>query len=453
MKLKENRKQKEFIIVGIFLALVFIILLVLSQINSMLLWDETVYLGNSRSHITQSNFTEDFRFPLLEWIISFAWLFTGESILVAKLIVILFAIASLFMLYVISRKYFSFKISSLLLFLFALTPLFLFWGFRVYTDFLGVFFMLLSFYFLLKDKNKYYALAGVFSALAFLARFPFALFPFSAGLYLLFKKRFKPLLFFVLFFIIALIPWMTYNMINYGNPVWDFMEQYKGVSQWTSPQPPLNQLYNLFIYANLFIPFLLIKGFYFIIKKKQDKNLNYLSLFYISLSFVYYLFFVNLKDPRYYLPFLPFIYLVSFQGLTSLKKIKKNFFKIAIILLISAFVINAIFFVSYMTVNNYCDKNSSIAQSVSYLKDKTATNDILLGNAWPWYGYHLNTKVFSLYDENIPALIQEHEPKYILYTDNIGIEFDKKILDESPLLVLEEEFVGNCDNTYVYRVK
>jgi len=456
--------EKEFYGIVLLLACLFIILLFISSLYPVLLWDENVYLGNARSHLGSSNFIEDFRFPLLEYIIATIWAFTGESIFIARFTIILFTLASILTLYHISRRYFSWKISLILCLLFSSTSLLLAWGFRVYADIPAMFFTLLSFYFLLKDyeKNnpkevKWIALASISSALAFLARFSSALFPLAVLIYFSIKKKPKKIVLFLLFMFIALLPWLIFNVVKYGNPVWDLIEQEKAVAEYTYFEPIIKQILNLFSFTNVLIPILMLVGFYPLAK---EKKLNLLILIFIILSFIFYLFLVKLKDARYYLSFLPFIYIAAFQGfvfLIGMIKLKRIRIirLIAIILIFSLLAVQCVhLFNFYKLTENIanCEKKSSTMLAIDYLKYKVGKGDIILGNNWPWYGYHLNVKTYSLYDPRIDILIFQHNPKYVIYNPTMGIPYDKKTLDNSKFLVLEKEIQGNCEKTFVYKV-
>ena len=425
----------------------------------MLLWDENVYLGNARNHITESNFTEDFRFPFLEYILAFIWFFTGESVFIAQLVIILFTLASVLFIYLIAKEYFSKRFSFLLSLLFSLCPLILFWGFRIYADIPAMFFLILSFYFLLKyekyeNQKVFVILAAIAAALAFLTRFPTALFVLGIGIYFIIKKRFIDLYIFIFFFLFTLAPWLIYNYLTYGNLIWDLQEQFLVVQQWTYFEPVTKQIMNFFIFTNFLIPLLFLFGIYVIItKKKLNYKLNLLTLIYVVISFIYYFFFVKLKDERYYLAFLPFIYIVSFQALDWLKKKEKKIFSYAFIFLIIALLFNSIFIFGYLATKNYCEKNNSIIESMNYLENKINENDIILGNAWLWHAYKLNVRSFSLWDEDIDMLLDNHAPIYIIYNDKIGISYNKEILDNSTRLEMEKKFVGNCgEKTYLYKV-
>lgn len=465
-KKKENKKEKK-VVIWIIILVLFIFFLVLNLSGLLSLWDENVYLGNARSHIGQSNFTEDFRFPLLEWIVALAWLFTGESLFVARMIIILFTLTTVFLLYLISKRYFTWQLSLFLSALFALSPLILLWGFRVYADVPSMFFVTLSFYFLLKGDEKnvekngkkkcciFIILAGVAAALTFLARFPLALFAFSVLIYFIIKKKPKELLLFIIPFIVTLLPWMVYNQITYHNPLWDVQAQFSVVAQFTPYEPIMKQIQNLSTFTNFLIPLLMIFGIYVLIRKNE--KMNYLILIYLVISFIYYLFFVKLKDERYYLTFLPFIYLTAFQAIEWLRELRKKRI-LTILLIVLVITLMAIALISPMSLvydklneKLSCDRNNSMMNAIDYLRDKTDINDTVLSNAWPWFGYYLNVRAFNFWSNNIVALVDQYKAPYIVYNNKRGIEFDKRILDSAAGLKLEKEFVDKCnERVYIY---
>lgn len=453
--------KKETTLICLFLLGLLVLFLILNFISPLLLWDENVYLGNARSHLTISNFTEDFRFPLTEYIISFIWLLTGESIFFARLAIILLTIFSALLLYLIGKRYFSKKISFFLALAFSLSPLIVFWGFRAYADIPAMFFTILDFYFLLKNeeqnkkldkKNRkkylFVALAGISLALAFLARFPLALFALCAGLYFIIKKRPKELLLFALFFLLAISPWLIYNQITYKNPIWDFIQQFSVVQQWTSIEPVSKQLLNLVYAIGLLILPLILGIFSFLKKDKNEENkenkkpLKFIIPIYILISFVYYLFFVKLKDSRYYLAFLPFLFLVAFEGIVFIKnKIKnKNIMKIATILFVLNSIVLLIGSIYLIESQGHCDRQGALLQSISYLKPTLKENDIIVSNCWPWFGYYLNSRVYSPWTD-ITSFTNEYNVTKIITCSWFDPPYNSKDLDS---LVLEKEFNGSC---------
>jgi len=275
---KKNIIHKYWIVALLVLSLV--LFLWLNSLNPVLLWDENVYLGNARSHIKQSYFIEDFRCPLLEYIIAGVWLIIGESVFIAKLTIIFFNLGSIFVFYLISKR--LFKQAFLPTILFALSSEFVYWGFRVYGDSVAVFFILLSLYLFIKEKNILYILSGLFAAFSFLSRFPLALFAISIGIYCLIKRKWKPLILFSIGFVIGILPWLIYNMIIYKNPLWDVFALYSAVEQYTCAQPAWLLLG--YIVQNLSILILFLPtGIIGIINKRKKKEFDFWIIIIIYL--------------------------------------------------------------------------------------------------------------------------------------------------------------------------
>lgn len=455
-----NGKKFEIVAVSSLLLGLLVLFLVFNSLSPLLLWDENAYLGNARSHIAQSNFTEDFRPPLLEWLIALVWL-PAESILTAKILIILMTLGTVFFTHLILREHFPERKSFFVTLSFALSALIIFWGFRIYADVPALFFIVVSFYCLLKKEklgengkkaSVLIALAGITSALAFLTRFTSALFPLAVGVYYIFKKKYKDLAIFSVFFILALLPWLAYNQIHYQNPVWDFKEQYSGVEQWTHWEPAIKHVKNLFMSVGL-LAFLLPFGIFSLLRKKDNKKLVWLILIYVAVSLVYYFFFVKMKDIRYYIPFLPFLYLMAFDGFFWLEsKINRQIIRkiawVVITLNVAALFLSTSV---YIAKSSAYERNGSLYKSIVYLKEKNAYSPKIFSNAWPWFGYHLNAKATGLWTEDIDELARLTNFDYIVYDSVMGAPFNKTILDVNKRLHLEKEITDKYNhNVYVY---
>ncbi len=453
MKLIQTRK--EFYLLGSLVIFLLILFLSFNSLNPVLLWDECAYLGNARAHLGGSNFIEDFRYPLLEYIIASVWYFTGESIFAARFIIILMSLVTVLVFYLISREFFSINDSLLITFLFSISSQFILWGFRAYTDIPSLMFLLLSFFSFLKYReSKKFAvisLSGAFFALAFLSRFTVALFGLAVFIEFVLKKDYKGFLLFALFVLLVLLPWMGYNYVTYEDPIWDFKEQYKIVADYTTTQPITLQLNNLFLTLGLLV-FFLPFGLIFLTKHRE-----YLIVSYVIISLVYYLFFVNMKLARYYVVFLPFLYLIGYSGLLwlseipVLKKINFKLFSLILILLSSIFL-----FFGFININleNNCDANSSILTSVEYFNSLEEKPQVIISNYWPWLGYYLNTSVSSIWDENITNLINIYEPEYFAYNSIVGMKYNKSLLDNNERLFLVKKITGDCNQEiFIYKVR
>ncbi|MBI2129012.1 glycosyltransferase family 39 protein [Candidatus Woesearchaeota archaeon] len=443
-----NKKHHIFILLAVFFAL----FLILNFIDPVLLWDENVYLGNARSHIAQSNFTEDFRFPLLEYIIAFFWFFTGESIFAAKLIILFFTLATIYVFYLIAQENFEHKHALFITALFSISPLMIEWGSKVYTEIPALFFLVLSFYFILKQKNHFILIAGILSGLSFLAKFPNALFGLAVAAFFIFFKEYKKLIYFSIGSIIALLPWLIYNFITYKNPLWDLMMQMSVIAQYTVNEPIMLQIANFFVVMaalSVFLPF----GIYPLIRKRKE---NWIVIFYTIVFFAYYLFFVRLKFSRYYLADLAFLYIICYAGfLFLMKQIKdiqyRRFFYAAII---TFAILTAILFgFNRIQAHGNCEKDGAIIQSTDYIKRYAPEDQYIISNFWPWFGYYGNFRIQSIWSEDINILIDTFKPSYFVYNNLVGVPFNRMMLDENGRLKLEKHIEGKCgQEVYIYRV-
>jgi 4-amino-4-deoxy-L-arabinose transferase-like glycosyltransferase len=418
----------------------FIVLTTLSYLQPLLLWDENAYLGNARSHLSDANYTEDFRYPLLEFIITAVWSMTGESIFAARFVLVLFYLATIYLFFLITQK--QVKQSGLLTLLFSFSSILIFWGFRIYTDVLVLFFILLSFHLLQKQRSRYVFFAGIATGLAFLTRFTAIILVGAIVINYLLKKDIKNTAFFLLGCLLSISPWLIFNYATYGDPLWDFKGYQDIVSRYNAFMSPL-----LFIEQIIATTHIFFIGLLFQIKKAWRDSNQRLMLIYIILHIAYIGFVSDVKSDRYVISILPFIYILGWSFITNIQRSTAR--KVAITMTgIFTFLLLSIALVQ-IQYQFSCDKGGSIAQSIDYLSSQQDID--VLSNVWPWFGYYNNFRVHSLYTTNIDELLQTHHPKYFIYVEGFADPFDKNILDSR--LTLEKKFVGTCKNTaYIYSV-
>jgi len=408
------KKRIDFLVergIYIWLAFYFFFLLSLIIYLPSLIWDEAVYLANAKSFFIGSNYTESFRSPLLPLIVALAWIFTGEEIIVAKTITILFTTGCIYLTYKIAKNYFGEK-SIYLAILFSLAPLMVYWGSKLYTDIASLFFILLSFH-LMKNQKMFFS--GLSLGLGFLARYSASLFGLSILGFLLLNKRYKELIVFGLGVLILLTPWMIYNQIEYKNPIHGAWVYTKKVSTWTEPykEPALLQIIN-FIYV--LGPFLIFLPFG--IKIFQGKDDGILIFLYMIIFFVCFTFFFNLKLVRYYIMILPFLYFLIYEGFLVLKKKMEYNLPLVFFVIVSSIALVILVFTQYQTDNL---RWQTIEKSVMYVKENTNPNDLIMSNFWPYFGYFTDVESLSTWDD-IDYLVKSYYPRYVVYHDNFGLE-------------------------------
>ena len=437
-----------------------------------LLWDEAVYMCNARSYLGYGNYVEEFRFPLLSRVLALVFSITGESLILARVFVLIFSFLSLLFLYKISKKITKDKkiITISLLSLITFFPFF-FYSTKVYTDVPAMCFSIISFYFFIefiesktkKSKTIFISLVSLFSILAFLTRFSTAIFMISYLIFLISKKQYKNFLKLMIFNFLFYLPWAIYSWLSFGNPIYHLVAQYNIIKQWTELQPFYLHGFYLLIYAPyiLFIPFMLYKEK----KKKQkkqekrNKDILYLIILSIVLNFVYFTFFVNLKDPRYLIQyfflFSSLICFCDFNFKVNFIKTKRkiSFISIFVIILILAYLFLSIYLtIKYVEYANEDPVLDSINYVKDYIKQNKSNNVTIISNLWVYYAYYLNTKAYSFWSDDLDYLIKLHKPEIIIYS-NYGQHYEKEILEKNKNIQKIKEFKKGNREIILYVVK
>ncbi len=456
MKIKKIKKNT--ILLTLIITIQFLALIYLVSQNGALIWDEPVYLANARDKITHSNFSEDFRFPLLSTIIAGTWMITGESIIIAQILMILITIATTITFFFIAKQYLKENYALLATLLFALTTQTITWGFRIYTDILGILLTLITLLILIEaDKEKtnkkqtlYILLAGIFAGLAFTARLSTIIILIILGIYFLLKKHWiQRSIIFTTGFIISLMPWLIHGAINHNNPLYFALSQTTAILEYTARESPrllMNYITNEYGFAIILI---LLNIIYFKkqiktsprkkttnnktqIKEYREKIILILTI--LLTQIIFYAFIVKLKLARYLIELSPFIILLIITGIQATENIKIKHQKTITILLI----IIALTTILTPTIQNYqeikeqekCTSNGALKKSINYIDENTQQGDRIVSSIWVYYGYHNNLKVSSPWTEDVELLIKKHDPKYFILSENVGVPLNNKTLLE-----------------------
>ncbi len=445
----------------VFLLLFFIFLLFLSFHQSYLLWDENVYLSNARSQLGHSYYSEDFRFPLLSFLIASLWRVTGESLLVAKVVVVLLSVFSVLFVFLASRNFLSKSYSVLVSLLFALHPLTLFWADKIYTDFPGLFFLSVAF-FLLSGKSSFsslpsFFLIGFFSALGFLTRFTYILFFVSVVLILLYRsvlersflKSLNLALSFLIGFLVVLFPWLVYNRLEHGSFFWNLVQQYTVAGSSQAIEPFIVQFFNILEYFHLLFIFAIV-GIYFAFKKRNI-SLSFVSV-YSSLTLFYLFFFVHSKSSRYLVAVIPFVLMLAFYGLyfSFVDTTVRNVF---LVLFFLVTLVSSFFLLVHVLSLDSCRSDGSVVSSIAYVGSHTVPGASVVSNFWRFFAYYYVLHSSSMYSSSVDRFFSRHHAKYVIYHSGVGDPFDLEKLDSWSRAEKVVEFSDSCDGTaYIYKV-
>jgi hypothetical protein len=496
-------KKKENIII-IFLIIILGLFIYLISLNGLLVWDEVVYLSNARGKIGFSNYVEDFRFPLLSTIIGGIWLVTGESIIIAQFFMILTSLITIIIFYYISNHFLSKNLSIISTILFGLSQQFLNWGFRIYTDILGVCLFLGCFLCLIKNfdikakdnivnittfKNKNSILlvsAGILSGLAFSARLSTIVASIGLSLFLICDKEYiKNITLFCSGFIISIIPWIINGLLVHSNPIYFITAQSSAIIEYTSKQSPLILLQYLFKEYTFSLIFILFNILYFTnnFKEKKFKLKILIVMFCLLIQLSFYLVYVNLKLSRYILEMSPFIVLLIMLGaqaimlkLLSEKKdkikqtklsflnylnkifdiqkhnIKRTITIILIIISLSILIPSGIGFHN-LKENTRCTSHGAVVKSITFLESYSQPNQTVVSSIWPYHGYYLNLEPYSPWSDDLNEFFKAYNEslKYFIFSNSFGIPYLGNTTHENVFKMAE--FVDSCGwDITIYKV-
>ena len=454
--------KKRNILLGSILLIQILIFSYFVSLNGMLIWDEVVYLSNARDKVSHSYFTEEFRFPLLSTIISIIWMVTGESILVVQITMIIIALLTTLTFYFVARHFLDEKLALLATFLLAFSSQYIYWGFRIYTDLLGLLLILLSFLMFLNYKqknlihqNKLIFFAGLFAGLAFVARLSTIIIAIPIAAFFLLNKNWNNTLKYTIGFLVALLPWMIEGLIKANNPLNFVSTQTSAILEYTTREPA--NIFLSFLINEFGVSLILIGGIitYFVNFQKNKKrsfkltetNKKVLLLLLILITqLIFYIGFVKLKLARYIIELTPFIILLIILGFEGILKITSKKYKPVIITILIIITLSMVL-PAYQTISDTkeelkCTSTGALQQSIQVIKEKTEPGQAIVSSVWPYYGYYANLKAYSSWNEDIDYYFKKYEPDYFILSNKVGVTFEEEV--NHPNLTKIAELTDSC---------
>lgn len=327
-----------------------------------IVWDSSVYIGMGKYIFSfgNSGLWEPIRPLTLPLILGFFWKIGLEPLIYGKILMLLFSVGVVILTYVLSNHMFNKWIGVIASIIIAFSALMLTVSREILVEVPALFFLLLGFYFYLRNKN--YA-AGLCFGLAFLTKFPamlffivimgiefVKLFSFNKKEFLL---RLQPLFKITMTFILIVLPYLVFNHIYYH----DFAFPLKSAKNVIDNVVGCTFLYlkPAYYYLPLILKdnplhiFFIIGAFSILLGKKQKYKINKAQiLVYVALFFLYFTL-LKCKTDRYPIIVLPFVSMITSHGLvlTFEKIYKKKIYKnckywilIAILVVVSLISIN-----------------------------------------------------------------------------------------------------------------
>jgi 4-amino-4-deoxy-L-arabinose transferase-like glycosyltransferase len=304
-------------------------------------WDEAVYLNlgkqlsaNPFSYTLLHSHWKDFaplwvkgiynwpnigfRAPLLPYSIAlFYFLRLGVFV---PFIVPIFSTISIWLVYILCKNLFNKKTALYSAAIFSLTPIVVCIGQKVWTESVGLFFVLATVVFFWlgfeKGKNKHKILFGVFYALSIFGRYTslwmapvFLLYFIVRDGSLKFLKD-KYLWYAVIVFFAIIFPWLVYGFLTYGNPIGPFIHGITATTYFGGVQPWYFYLTESWLDFSIVGIVLMLSLIYIIIKKEFKNRGVYFLLIWLTVIFIIASY-VSHKEGRYIVLLVPAVALLS----------------------------------------------------------------------------------------------------------------------------------------------
>ncbi len=451
--------KKELLAITLILVLSFILKSQFAFLKIPMWWDSCEFALNAKFFAGEKILFLAIRPPLLSLIMApVSW---SENLM--KLVNVILSVLSVFMVYVIFRKFdrtiallSSLIISTNMVFNYA-TVASAHLSSVIDPDTGIILFTLLSLYSFMNAKNKKLVFAsGLINGISFLFKYPLIIVSFVGFLWLLYfrkEKRIETLFLWTSGFLVSIAPWLAYNFILFGNPLFSiiskalvFIHDKRFFSQsW------FYYFENAFYFAN---PITIIFFFIGIVNKNNIRDKNRLLL--LSFLFVFFLTFQiqMIKDVRYIIPILPVFVFFSIEGIKKISK-KNKFPLFTIVLLVATLNIISLNSLNCKLVKENIEHPVGDYYAGLYLRNADPSAVIYTTN-WPTIAYYSGHHVKMILDKdsflkNLPYV------DYVVF-GNPGHKhpfLSKEFLDSLDQL----EFIGKFGDekwfrdVYIYKVK
>lgn len=334
-------------------------------------------------------------FPLPEAIVAMAYKFTGENIIVAKLIFLLFFLLSVYFLYRSLCYVFDEKLAGLATLIYAVTPLSFFYSIAVHIDFFAVMCAHGMLFYFLKalhdEKKKYFFLSSLFAIAGFMVKAPYLFYFVLPMLYWAFKK--DQIIFVIknsLGYAMAVIGLYFWNkhtaQTNASIPNWSFIpnfNKFTDMSYWyfgTWDQRQYTILWNR-VLDRLFFEILGYTGTVLmtlgLIIGKWTRQKWFAFLWLLGALIYWFIFFnLNIVHNYYQIPFIAPFAIFMAAGLIWLGGIvQKKWIQIGVVIL----VLFTLFFENlYYVSTNYFETKEDFYSIANAIHQTTEKEDIVV---------------------------------------------------------------------------
>ncbi len=383
-------------------------------------WDSGIYIGMGKYIYSggASGLWEHIRPPLLPIVLGLFWKVGLDPALFGRLLEIALMTGIVWLTYLLALQWWNEKTALVASLIVALSPIFYYLSFHQYTEIPSTFLVLLALWFFAKEK---YLWAGIGIGLAFLAKFPAALYLPIILLTLAFSKKWKPALHATAGFAIIALPYFIWSSILYGNPFATISAAQETIRRVLGcnvlRHMPWWQYAWWLAFSETKLHFLALPGIFALYKKWNKKH----TLFVLSLA-IPALYFTQLhcRDYRYLTLFLPFAAMLTALGIVWIYeqfKITKNSVFIILVIILGAFMLRTSMIYYYGQERQQPD--AAAENYFSYLSNNPLAGEIWTAN--PIVAAYTDKRLEKIYYPLFDSEVSQDFTNYVsLHSEKIG---------------------------------
>ncbi len=278
-------------------------------------WDAAVYLGMAKHLALGTGLWENVRPLLWPWLISLGIRTGMNGMLFAHTLGLFFTLANIILVYLLANTWLNNKhCAHAAAFIFAFTPILLFWTPRLYTETPATFFLLLAFFYAQRQP----LISGTLLTLAILTRYPLIFFAPPLLIYILASQRehIRNTILFIIPPACTLLAILLLFQHWYNDPFQPLRVLYLSTSWSANPifisSGPFFYTRALFFTFNFTLPPLILGTYWIVHQRRKQLIFGALIPTLISLALLALL---SIKEERYLIPTLPFLAIMASAAL------------------------------------------------------------------------------------------------------------------------------------------
>lgn len=386
-------------------------------------WDFSVYYGMGKYIFSYGSdgLWEPLRPLFWPVIVGMFWK-AGFSIIAIKTFGVLLSLANVLLVYEICKKLHSKKTAILASVITLLSITTAFYESKGLSEIPAVFFSLLAVKFWIEEK---YVKSGVLTGISFAAKFTQGII--FIPLALLLAKKPSRMIEYSLSFTAIIISYLTINSIIYQNPLLPFSEASK-VIEYSGSWRDFGMLYFFkeLLKENIFFIFAIPAVINIFIERKKEK----MAIASIAVLLIAYFAQLMHKEARFFMLFVPFLAILSAEGMRK-TKLKKSIIVILIVIFTANYFYGAVGYWNY----------SGIDKEVQERFYNYKTNETIMASS-PIFTFYINKKIELLYypvfDDKIKDLSADKLENYTVAINTCDIPCKEKECEEKKKKFLTE---------------